>query len=602
MIENCEDPELLLSFWHTIEKVTILDPACGSGAFLFAALNILEPLYEACLDRMEAFVEDLDRSGEKHFAEKVSDFRKVLARVAAHPNRRYFIFKSIILNNLFGVDIMEEAVEICKLRLFLKLAAQVEPDTTHDNLGIEPLPDIDFNIKAGNTLVGFATHDDAKRAIASKFDFDNAMEKIAVKAADLQQAFDAFRERQVESDGSVPMEYKLELRKRLSELQDELSRYLAAEYGVDPTKKNVYVKWLKSHHPFHWFVEFYGIMSSGGFDVIIGNPPYVEYRKAGLEYRIQHDSFTTEECGNLLAYTSERSTTLIGGDGRLGLVLLVSTFSTERMRPLQDHLHHTCSICWVSNYAWRPSKLFDGANTINAILLAAKGPVQEGRVLSTKYMKWSREERESLFQTIKYGEATEFCIPGSFPKVASVLQVSIARKIRAQHTPLHNFFAGTNPRNCLYYFRGMLYWIKVLDSLPVHREDGTNQVSGQCKTVLVTVDTPAHAVISVMSSSLFFWFYQTFSDCQQINKREFIGFKWAPSPEHVTALTTLGRELMRDYKRNSNVVTRHIHSRSAVIEKEYFEISKSKLLIDSIDCELARHYSLTEEELDFIIN
>ena len=44
---------------------------------------------------------------------------------------------------------MEEAVEICKLRLFLKLAAQVEPDTTRDNLGIEPLPDIDFNIRAG---------------------------------------------------------------------------------------------------------------------------------------------------------------------------------------------------------------------------------------------------------------------------------------------------------------------------------------------------------------------------------------------------------------------------------------------------------------------
>ena len=129
VIENCEGPDLLRAFWQAIERVTILDPTCGSGAFLFAALNILEPLYEACLDRMEAFVDDLERSGEKHRPEKFSDFRKVLANVAAHPNRRYFILKSIILNNLFGVDIMEEAVEICKLRLFLKLAAQVEPDT-----------------------------------------------------------------------------------------------------------------------------------------------------------------------------------------------------------------------------------------------------------------------------------------------------------------------------------------------------------------------------------------------------------------------------------------------------------------------------------------
>ena len=62
-----------------------------------------------------------------------------------HPNRQYFIFKSIILNNLYGVDIMHEG-EIAKLRLFLKLVATVEPDYKKPNLGLEPLPDIDYNI------------------------------------------------------------------------------------------------------------------------------------------------------------------------------------------------------------------------------------------------------------------------------------------------------------------------------------------------------------------------------------------------------------------------------------------------------------------------
>ncbi len=78
VIENCEGPELLRAFWHAIEKVTVLDPTCGSGAFLFAALNILEPLYEACLDRMGVFVADLDRSDDKHSPKKYEDFRKVL--------------------------------------------------------------------------------------------------------------------------------------------------------------------------------------------------------------------------------------------------------------------------------------------------------------------------------------------------------------------------------------------------------------------------------------------------------------------------------------------------------------------------------------------
>lgn len=122
-ISTCEGPELLRAFYQAISTVTILDPTCGSGAFLFAALKILEPLYEACLDRMQAFVDDMDRSGERHHPSKFSDFRRTLAEVERHPNRRYFILKSIIVNNLYGVDIMEEAVEICKLRLFLNLVA-----------------------------------------------------------------------------------------------------------------------------------------------------------------------------------------------------------------------------------------------------------------------------------------------------------------------------------------------------------------------------------------------------------------------------------------------------------------------------------------------
>jgi hypothetical protein len=75
---------------------------------------------------MQVFVDELAGSGGKHHPEKFADFKKILARVAEHPNHRYFVLKSIIINNLYGVDIMHEAVEICKLRLFLKLVAQVE--------------------------------------------------------------------------------------------------------------------------------------------------------------------------------------------------------------------------------------------------------------------------------------------------------------------------------------------------------------------------------------------------------------------------------------------------------------------------------------------
>ena len=199
VIENCEGPDLLRAFWKAITGVTILDPTCGSGAFLFAALNILEPLYEACLDRMEVFLDELEYARETPRAERFRDFRKVLEDINRHPNRRYFILKSIIINNLYGVDIMEEAIEICKLRLFLKMVAQIEEVNR-----IEPLPDIDFNIQAGNTLVGYATYNEVEKAVTeNRIDFDNTMLRIEEKAEDTEHLFEQFRLQQTEEGGDV---------------------------------------------------------------------------------------------------------------------------------------------------------------------------------------------------------------------------------------------------------------------------------------------------------------------------------------------------------------------------------------------------------------
>ncbi|MFO1420708.1 MAG: DNA methyltransferase [Candidatus Competibacteraceae bacterium] len=402
VIADCEGPELLRALWKAMGKVTVLDPTCGSGAFLFAALNILEPLYEACLERMAAFVAELDRSGVKHRPEKFSDFRQVLERVAAHPNRRYFILKSIILNNLFGVDIMEEATEICKLRLFLKLAAQVEPDPARENLGIEPLPDIDFNIRAGNTLVGFATYEEVRKAVGGQLDFDNAMEKIEIRAADLQQTFDAFRQRQIEGDGSVPVEHKLELRKRLKALEDELNHYLAAQYGKNPNNQ----EWLKSHQPFHWFVEFYGIMKSGGFDVIIGNPPYVEYRIVRDTYRLQNNQYISLSADNLYAFCMERSCLLVQPSGWFGMIVPTGVIGLDETISLRNVLLQRFNNNWCSTYAIRPSKLFDGvASTTLYYYQAIIKRIVKISISSTRYHQWYKEERENLFPTIHYTQS-----------------------------------------------------------------------------------------------------------------------------------------------------------------------------------------------------
>ena len=89
VIQCCEGPELLRALYKAISKVAILDPTCGSGAFLFAALNILKPLYEACLQRMQMFVDELD-AGPAHHPKKFDDFRQTLGGVSPTPEARLF--------------------------------------------------------------------------------------------------------------------------------------------------------------------------------------------------------------------------------------------------------------------------------------------------------------------------------------------------------------------------------------------------------------------------------------------------------------------------------------------------------------------------------
>ena len=600
VIEHCEGPELLRALWHAIERVTILDPTCGSGAFLFAALNILEPLYEACLDRMEAFVAELDRSGEKHRPEKFSDFRNVLERVAAHPSRRYFIFKSIILNNLFGVDIMEEAVEICKLRLFLKLAAQVAPDASKENLGIEPLPDIDFNIRAGNTLVGYATADEVKRCMKEfgggqmRLGVDDELNSYARFLDRLQiadAAWRSFRQQQTELGGRVTVDDKAELKSKLKALENELNRYLAGDYGVKAGDKAAYAKWVKSHQPFHWFVEFYGIVSNGGFDVIIGNPPYVEYKDVKDAYQLR--GYKTETCSNLFVYVLERCTQLSRHGSEVGMIIPLSAFSTDRMIPLIAHLKSTSNKLWVANFSWRPGKLFDGVNLQLSILLQKVGRQSE-EVDTTRYLMWDSEARPELFSKIEYVRTHDSRLAGSIPKLGASEAASILEKIRAHKKEIGGCFTR-HSNNIVYYRRGGLYWKVFVDFVTGSSEE---------KIIHLLPEIDKYAIIAALSSDLWWWYFTITSDCRHLGNRDIETFPFDPremTSHQQKSLSDLGKQYVKDLKRNAVDAVR-VYKGKKSVDCLSFRVNQSKSILDEIDRVLARHYGFTAEELDFILN
>lgn len=610
VIENYEGPELLRAFWRTIvgripEKsnenfehgIAVLDPTCGSGAFLFAALSILEPLYEACLERMEAFLADLEQSGEKRRSDKFGDFRKVLEQMEKHTNRRYFVLKSIIVNNLFGVDIMEEAVEICKLRMFLKLVAQVERVEK-----IEPLPDIDFNIRAGNTLVGFVSLDEVKQAMEGDMVKQLSLPAIEERAVVCDEAFNQFRQQQTELGGEITAKDKQDLRDRLKTLEDELNRYLASEYGADAKKKEDFERWRNSHRPFHWFIEFYGIIKSGGFDVIIGNPPYVEYSKIREDYTLRR--YQTESCGNLYAFVLERCFNISRVGGRVGMIVQLPIVCTDRMKPLQEMCLSQSGVCWFANFDDRPARLFDGLEHIRASIVTAEKHQSKFReVYSTSYNRWYSETRSVLFQLLVYGEISSLLMDGAIPKIGSPVASLVKQRI-AQFPYLGEDLAARN-KHIVYFHNAPQYWIRAMDFAPYfwNERDG-EQISTQVKPLHLADRLDAAVVASILNSSLFYWWFIALSDCRHLNLREIRTFPVGLEQMQKTVkreLAELSKRLMEDLKRRAKRKETHYRTTGKVVYDEFYP-KHSKPIIDHIDRVLAQHYGFTHQEVDFIIN
>ena len=608
VIENCEGPELLAAFWRAIENLTVLDPTCGSGAFLFAALNILEPLYEACLERMRFFLEEWGEVGKKNHPNYHKLFTTTLKRLEGHPNNRYFILKSIIISNLYGVDIMEEAVEICKLRLFLKLVAQID-----DIKDIEPLPDIDFNIRAGNTLVGFTSIEEVKRAAEKEStgqakllfgETEQMLNRIEEEAILADSAFRMFRRMQTEQ-GMSPQDFtaaKENLRARLKSLTGELDRYLAGEYGIDKsniTNKNKYeealAKWRKSHQPFHWFAEFYGILKTGGFDVIIGNPPYVVYSSSKVDYQIRDSQFVTFESKNLYAYVFERALALAKPLGQVGLIVQLTALSAEKMNTLQQLLINRGGLVALS-FPRRPTSMFDGVEMPVTILLSA--PMSVG-IVTTKVNRCYTEERPFAFDTLYLQEHSIRLNGHRIAKLGIAEEVNIFEKIGSQFYTLGSL-AKKISDHIFYYQEACRYWSKACQGYPYFKRNGAAIPPPHGRIIPFGDNKTSAFAACLVNSSLFFWFYSSFSDCEHINDsliRQFrISEGW--SKENWVAIWGHLSKALDTHSERKVITTKEGHR----IEYQEINASMTKPIIDEIDSILARHYGFTEEELDFIIN
>ena len=381
IIDGLDTSEDVIRIWKILSSLKIVDPTCGSGAFLFAALNQLQHLYSVLLDVVEIH--------EK--TAKNSELTALLGEVRKHPNRDYFVLKHAAQKNLFGVDLMKEATEIARLRLFLKLISAIEKFED-----IEPLPDLEFNIKSGNLLIGI-TQSERLPEHMNTLDASTLIEDIFTKRdhlADLWENFvtsqeighsQAIKAKKMLTNGTII------LRNTLDELFYESSSGSSRETLSD---------WKEKSSPFHWFIEFPEVFQDGGFDIVIGNPPYISKNK--ISYSIK--GHQTSECPDIYAMCMERACQITKPDGAFAMIVMSNLVFSSRYLKLREVLSNRFATRYISGFAKIPAALFEGVKVRNTIFIGLSG---EKALFSAPMYRWVQEFRPNLMQAIRYGRVAE---------------------------------------------------------------------------------------------------------------------------------------------------------------------------------------------------
>jgi type I restriction-modification system DNA methylase subunit len=358
-----------------VNSIKICDPACGSGHFLVSALNemiaikndlkILEDREGKSLHRYEVEVVN----DELIVTDENGELFEYNPGSAGSPNREsqriqetlFHEKQTIIENCLFGVDINPNSVKICRLRLWIELLknAYYKQDLTgFENLSglrsLETLPNIDINIKCGNSLVSrFAIDADLKQALKkSKWTIETY--RMAVDTYRNAESKEQKREMErliadIKSDFRSEISLNDPKVKKLRKLQGELFQLtnqgqlfeMSKKEKADWNKKvqqlteeikklEAEIEEIKSNkifeNAFEWRFEFPEVLNDDGdfvgFDVVIGNPPYIQLQamKEVSEQLKRFEYKTYEKTGDIYSLFYERGNQILKQNGFLAYI------------------------------------------------------------------------------------------------------------------------------------------------------------------------------------------------------------------------------------------------------------------------------------------
>ncbi|WP_425331319.1 DUF7149 domain-containing protein [Helicobacter pylori] len=413
-------------YLQVLFTLRICDPAVGSGHFLVSALNeMVRIAYElgliASLYRHSLRLENDEIIIQHTQTGEIFNYKKPHSENDPHHQIQKELFelkKSIIENCLFGVDINPNSCEITKLRLWIELLKCsyyiFEEDKNTDAL--ETLPNIDINIKCGNSLISrFSLHDDLKKIPNIKKKIQEYKDLVAQykdpnplfplnktdltnKIQDLKTTFSLELK-----DSKTKEELEKAIEKHIKKynffalddksLLDGLNYFIPSLFGalkLSPKEEEEAfasygrIRALRKklddalsgreyQNAFEWRFEFPEVLDDEGdflgFDCIIGNPPYIDYRKIDEKTKIFLSKFSSvykkSKEGSIFVYFIERASQLIIKHGEISFINPIAYLCKPTDHGIRDYIDKNLKITMLIDLS--NIKIFESASTYTCI-------------------------------------------------------------------------------------------------------------------------------------------------------------------------------------------------------------------------------------------
>jgi hypothetical protein len=618
-----QNKNILFYLFEQLKEIKILDPAVGSGHFLESAIEVLLNVYRKIWEKAKEL--GISKGLEITITDKQGKIKtKDLLEISEKDEEQfnlYVKFFIILSKNIYGVDINPSALKVAKARLFLTLAKHFN---IHKNYFIR-FPNVHFNLREGNSLIGYVQiekekpnsdlfvvlKEEEKTYITDTFKvadilkeyLPEATKSLSINGNILEEIDELNRiisKKKIDWDDfekiliikeklikilivSLNSQYAKPLNELINHITELFNNKLDEKFAEE---HNIPIKDLRKIKTFHWIFEFpEAFLERGGFDIVIGNPPYGN-TLTDIEKKIckSYTSFS----GEIASVFVEKCIPLNRTYGNLSFIITYAITFSKQLSGTRKLIYENYKECFISTFDRDKCRFFDNMTQSVSIMQCKKKILNHNCKFYTSQMYRIMPELDR----IEYQYANDYLLGNEIgisfneihrlPKIGNITTLIILKKITDNKETIKHVVEKNG--SDIWVRKTGNYWYYAWNKKPYQ---------GEAIDKIKIKKQFYEFLLILINSSVYYIFYRIYGDGHNM-PLDIMGNLSLPPEKKIVSTKAL-------LNYSSNLLMKFLFYNFDKTHNR-FNTSNIKPIIDFCDLIIGKLYSLTQEEIEYILN